>query len=82
MNKWLAENLGEGHFFRSFDLNLPRQSRSNPHPTREGMIRWMDKVVSWVQSESAVKFPSVNKPVGEQMSRGKSFVYKRMKEQL
>ena len=42
LNKWLADNLGEGHFYRSFDLTLPRQSKTNPHPTREGMItlRW------------------------------------------
>lgn len=82
LNKWLAEKLGPGHFFRSFDLKLPRQSKTNPHPTRQGMIEWMDSVVDWVQNEGAVRLPGVRKPAGEQMSRGKTFIYKRMKESL
>lgn len=82
LNSWLASELGDGHFFRSFDLKLPRQSRTNPHPSREGMIEWMDAVVEWVQENGSVRFPSVNKPVGEKMSRGKTFIYKRMKETL
>lgn len=82
LNDWLAGELGEGHFFRSFDLTLPRQSRTNPHPTRDGMIKWMDAAVEWVQSDGAVKFPEIRKPAGEQMSRGKVFIYKRMKEKL
>lgn len=82
LNKWLAEKLGPGHFYRSFDLKLPRQSKTNPHPTRQGMIEWMDSVVDWVQTEGAVRLPGVRKPVGEQMSRGKTFIYKRMKESL
>lgn len=82
LNKWLANDLGEAHFFRSFDLDLKRQSARNPHPTREGMIKWMDEAVKWVQTKSAVKFPSANVPTGEKMSRGKTFIYKRMKETL
>lgn len=82
LNKWLADNLGEGHFYRSFDLTLPRQSKTNPHPTREGMIKWMDSVVEWIQKDGAVRLPGIKKPAGEQMSRGKTFIYKRMKESL
>lgn len=82
LNKWLADNLGEGHFYRSFDLTLPRQSKTNPHPTREGMIKWMDSAVEWIQKDGAVRLPGIKKPVGEQMSRGKTFIYKRMKESL
>lgn len=82
LNKWLADNLGEGHFYRSFDLTLPRQSKTNPHPTREGMIKWMDSAVEWIQEEGAVRLPGIRKPAGEQMSRGKTFIYKRMKESL
>lgn len=82
LNKWLADKLGEGHFFRSFDLTLPRQSKTNPHPTREGMIKWMDSVVQWIQKDGAVRLPGITKPAGEQMSRGKVFIYKRMKESL
>lgn len=82
LNKWLADNLGEGHFYRSFDLTLPRQSKTNPHPTREGMIKWMDSAVEWIQEDGAVSLPGIRKPAGEQMSRGKTFIYKRMKESL
>lgn len=82
LNKWLETQLGPGHYFRSFDLSLPRQSRSNPHPTREGMIKWMDAAVEWMQEHGAVRFTSAHKPKSEQMSRGKTFIYKRMKESL
>ena len=82
LNKWLADNLGEGHFYRSFDLTLPRQSKTNPHPTREGMIKWMDSAVEWIQKDGAVRLPGIKKPAGEQMSRGKTFIDKRMKESL
>lgn len=82
MNSWLADQLGPGHYFRSFDLELPRQSKSNPHPTRAGMITWMDEVVKWVEAHGAVALPGYHKPTGEQMSRGKTFIYKRMRESL
>lgn len=82
MNRWLEESMGTGHFFRSFDLNLPRQSKSNPHPTRQGMIEWMDSAVEWIQEKGAVRLPGVEKPAGDQMSRGKIFIYKRMKDSL
>lgn len=82
LNSWLSQQLGDDHFFRSFDLKLPRQSAKNPHPTRAGMITWMDEVVNWVKDKSAIRFPGYNKPTGEQMSRGKTFIYKRMKETL
>ncbi len=82
LNSWLADEMGDGHFFRSFDLKLPRQSKTNPHPTRQGMIEWMDAVVNWIQEDGAVKLPGIEHPIGDQMSRGKNFVYKRMKETL
>lgn len=82
LDNWLAERLGDSHYFSSFDLKLPRQSARNPHPTRAGMMTWMDEVVEWVQKEGAVRLPDAHKPVGEQMTRGKTFIYKRMKETL
>lgn len=82
MNRWLAEQMGEGHFFNSFNLSLPRQSKSNPHPTRAGMMTWADHIVKWLESEGAVALPGYAKPTGEQMTRGKTFIYKRMKENL
>lgn len=82
MTKWLAEQMGPGHYFNSFELSLPRQSKSNPHPSRAGMITWMDDVVKWLETDGAVALPGYAKPTGEQMSRGKTFIYKRMKENL
>lgn len=83
LNNWLATELGENSFFRSFDLNLPRQGSNNPHPTREGMIKWVDELMKWAPEHSNVNFPEkISKPAKEKMSRGKSFIYKRMKESL
>lgn len=82
LDEWLADKLGEGHYFSSFEMTLPRQSAKNPHPTRAGMITWMDAVIEWVQADGAVRFNSIEQPVEEQMTRGKTFIYKRMKETL
>ena len=82
LNEWLNEELGDRSFFNSSALELPRQSKSNPHPTRAGMIAWMDSVVSWMPDNSDVVLPGILRPDSNQMSRGKHFVYKRMKETL
>lgn len=82
LNTWLASEMGEGHFFRSFDLELPRQSARNPHPSREGMIKWMDAVMKWLEKDGAVELPGYAVPTKEKMSRPASFTYKRMKETL
>ncbi len=81
-NNWLAENLGEGYFFSSLDLDLPRQSKSNPHPTRQGIEKWIDEVVEWMPENSAIALPVVNKPAAGKMSRGSTFIYKRMNQKL
>lgn len=80
LNDWLEKELGSDSFFRSSNLKLPRQSAKNPHPTRQGMIQWMDSVVEWMPEHAVVRLPDYQKPVESQMSRGKYFVYKRMKE--
>lgn len=82
LNDWLEEKLGEKHFFRSFDLTLPRQSAKNPHPNRTGMVKWMDAVVEWIGEENIIPLRIVEKPEASQMSRGKVFIYKRMNETL
>lgn len=46
------------------------------------MIEWMDAAAAWVQDSGAVRFPSLRMPEEAQMSRGKTFIYKRMKESL
>lgn len=82
MDKWLSEKLGHKHYFSSFNLSLPRQSKTNPHPTRGGIIEWMDKVIEWIPDNSDMNFESLEKPGATTMSRGKTFIYKRMKESL
>lgn len=83
LNNWLANKLGEGNFYNSTPLSLARQGKSNPHPTRDGIVKWMDKVVEWLpESNSKIHFESLNRPAGNQMSRGKTYIYKKMKETL
>lgn len=82
LNNWLAQELGAGHYYNSSGLSLPRQSSKNPHPTRAGMTTWIDNVVVWLKEKGAVKLPGYNKPKGEQMVKGKTYVYKKMKESL
>ena len=79
---WLASRLGPHRFFNSFNLDLARQSRTNPHPSRTGMIEWVDDFVEWLPANSDLRFPSLDAPAANAMSRGKVFIYKRMKEQL
>ena len=80
-NKWLGEEIGENRYFNSYPLTLPRQSKTNPHPTKEGMIKWGDEIVKWL-GNTDLNFTSLDKPTGVQMTRGKFFLYKRMKENL
>lgn len=83
LNDWLQKELGHNSFFRSFDLSLPRQSKNNPHPTRQGMIKWVDEIMKWAPDHSKVDFPEdIKVPSGNKMVRGKTFIYKRMKESL
>lgn len=81
-SNWIAENLGQRNYFRSLDLNLPRQSNSNPHPTKAGIEEWIDKIVEWMPENSDINLPGVEKPAKGKMTRGKTFIYKRMKESL
>lgn len=80
LNQWLAEKMGNGHFYRAFDLKIPRQSAKNPHPTRAGINTWMDNVVEWIKTDGAIQLPGYAKPTGAQTARGKTYIYKRMKE--
>lgn len=79
---WLSQHLGSGNYYRSLDLNLPRQSKSNPHPTREGIEEWIDSVVEWIPEHSNILLPGIEKPAKGKMTRGNIFIYKRMKENL
>lgn len=82
LNNWLEKELGSDHYFCSSALQLPRQSKTNPHPTKEGICKWMDDVVKWIPQHTSLDFPSLAEPAAGAMSRGKTFIYKRMKETL
>ncbi|MDE5876863.1 MAG: hypothetical protein K2H47_05130 [Muribaculaceae bacterium] len=79
---FLESRLGEGRYFNSFDLNLERQSKSNPHPSRDGIVKWMDEVVNWIPDNTGLQFKSLNAPDGAEMSRGQTFIYRRMQDNL
>lgn len=82
ISNWIAKQVGEGHFFKSNELDIPRQSGGNIHSTRAGAMDWMDTVIEWIRTKGAISLPGYKKPTGEQMSRGKMFIYKRVKETL
>lgn len=81
-SNWLASHLGERNYFRSLDLDLPRQSKTNPHPTRQGIEEWIDRIVEWIPENSNIILPGTEKPAKGKMTRGNTFIYKRMKETL
>ncbi len=82
LNNYLAAEMGEGNYFLSSNLNIDRQSARNPHPSRKGICSWIDAVVKWIPENSNLHFESLNAPADSEMSRGKIFIYKRMKETL
>lgn len=82
LDSWLASELGSKRFFSSLDLDLQRQGKKNPHPSREGIGEWIDDVVLWIPQNTDLKFRSLDPPEKGALSRGKTFIYKRMKENL
>lgn len=81
---WLkksVESMPGGHFYYASDEVIPRQSKTNPHPTRDGAALLVDHIVEWLPSTD-LNFTSLHKPKGEQMKRGKTFIYRRMNQSL
>lgn len=78
----IAHRVGSNHFFNSSGLTLTRQSKTNPHPTREAVVGWTDKIVEWLKKNPEVRFASLNKPEKRKMVRGKSFTYRKMRDRL
>ncbi|MCM1005865.1 MAG: SGNH/GDSL hydrolase family protein [Prevotella sp.] len=81
---WLrqsVESVPNGHFYYASDEVIPRQSKTNPHPTRDGAALLVDHIVSWLPSTD-LNFTSLKKPSGAQMKRGKTFIYRRMNQSL
>lgn len=78
MTDWMQEKLGD-NFYNSFGLTLPRQSKSNPHPTRTGMCTWADHVMKHVEDSRHI---TLTTPATGKMSRPGSYTYKKMKDSL
>lgn len=81
---WLRKNVESapgGHFYNASDEAIPRQSKTNPHPTRDGAALLVDHIVAWLPT-TGINFKSLDKPKGEQMKRGKTFIYRRMGQSL
>lgn len=81
LNAWLEKTLGPKHFFNSSALTLPRQSATNPHPSRAGINTWMDAVAAWIPAHTGLSFPSLSKP-STSYSRPGYYLYRRMRETL
>lgn len=83
LNAYLDEKLGDGHYFNSSKLKLPRQSSTNPHPTQAGCSAWMDDVIEWLPtSRSAFLIPAADRPAAGKTVRPASFLYRKMKDAL
>lgn len=83
LNQYLEHTLGASHYFNSSGLKLQRQSATNPHPSRQGIAQWVDHIMAWLPgSGSKVAFESMTRPATSQASRGKVYIYKKMKETL
>lgn len=82
LDKWLLSELGAGHYYSSLGLTLPRQSSTNPHPTRSGINKWMDGLVDWLESgKGAVTLPGYESP-SKEFSRPKAYTYRKMNAAL
>ncbi len=82
LDTWLKNQMGPGHYYCSLGETIERQSKTNPHPTRKATIKWIDNVIDWMQRSGAVKLPSANRPTGQQMRRGKTFIYRTIRQSL
>lgn len=82
LDNYLAAEMGHSHYYHSLSLDIPRQGVKNPHPSREGIIKWIDGIVEWIPDNTDLKFKSLDKPGRSEMSRGEVYIYKRINQQL
>lgn len=82
LDRWLASKMGEGHYYSSLHLKLGRQSASNPHPSREGMNVWVDSLMDWMPENAAIQLPGYSLPTSSRFLRPKTYIYRKMKQQL
>lgn len=81
-DKWMDSTLGSDRYFTSLGLKLARQSNTNPHPTRQGMNKWTDDIVKWIEAGDATfELPGYASPTKE-FSRPKNYTYRKMKAAL
>lgn len=81
LNGWLASKMGQGHYFTSLPLKLGRQSATNPHPSREGIAKWVEAIIEWLPAHGAVRLPSENHP-GISNIRPATYIYRKMSQPL
>lgn len=82
-DKWLGAQLGSDHYYSCINLSIPRQSKTNPHPTRSGINTIIDKVMSWIASnKAAIALPGYSKPAKEYSRPKTGYTYRRMKQSL
>ncbi|MCM1413074.1 MAG: hypothetical protein NC178_01880 [Bacteroides sp.] len=79
---WLKQRVGASRYFDSSDLEIVRQSKTNPHPTREGIVGWTDKIVDWLEDNPSLGFSNLKRPDKSTMTRGKSYRHVPMKSSL
>lgn len=82
LTDWLGERLGEGRYFNSFHLTLPRQGKTNPHPSKAGIEKWMDAVAEWIPEHTDLRFRTLDNPGPGKMSRPETFIYRKINESL
>lgn len=81
-NDFMVKHLGAQHYIVNTHLNLPRQSKTNPHPTRSGMNIIGDAVIEFNEKHNTINLPGYVKPGAGEASRSKVYIYKKMKEQF
>lgn len=82
LDSWFAKKLGSNRYFSTFDLQLPRQSRTNPHPTQAGCSTVIDKLADWIEARPSVEINLDHTPADGKTARPKAMTYKRMKQTL
>ena len=81
LNGWLESKMGSSHYFNSLPLKLSRQSGTNPHPSRDGISRWVDAIIDWIPANGAIRLPSYNHPTTPHI-RPATYIYRKMSQPL
>lgn len=82
LNEWLKEQMGEDSFFQSNELELKRQSRRNPHPSRAGIETWAAAFAEWLAENTDLFGEKVVVPPSGKIKKCKNFIYKKYGSRL